>query len=47
VNHCRLSDSVRLDAGLIDKTAGFLPEEMALGEQFGARVGLSLFTKGR
>ena len=34
------------DVGVIYKTAGFLPEEMALGEHFGARFGLSLFTKG-
>ncbi len=35
-----------LDVGVIDKTAGFLPEELFLGEHFGARVGLSLFTRG-
>jgi hypothetical protein len=35
-----------LDVGMIYKTAGFLPEELALGEHFGARVGLSLFTRG-
>jgi hypothetical protein len=35
-----------LDVGAIYKTAGFLPEELALGEHFGARVGLSLFTRG-
>ncbi len=33
-----------LDLGLIWKSAGFLPEELALGEHFGARVGLSLIT---
>ncbi len=35
-----------LDVGVIYKTAGFLPEELALGEHFGARIGLSLFTRG-
>jgi hypothetical protein len=35
-----------LDVGVIYKTAGFLPEELALGEHFGVRVGLSLITRG-
>jgi hypothetical protein len=35
-----------LDVGAIYKTTGFLPEELALGEHFGVRVGLSLITKG-
>jgi hypothetical protein len=35
-----------LDVGAIYKTAGFLPEELALGEHFGFRAGLSLFTRG-
>jgi hypothetical protein len=33
-----------LDLGLIYKSAGFLPEELALGEHFGVRAGLSLIT---
>jgi hypothetical protein len=34
--------SLSLDLGLIYKSAGFLPEETALGEHFGVRFGLSL-----
>ena len=37
---------VSLDVGVIYKTAGFLPEEFALGEHFGVRAGLSLITRG-
>ncbi len=37
---------VSFDAGAIYKTAGFLQEELALGEHFGVRVGLSLFSRG-
>jgi hypothetical protein len=37
---------VSFDVGAIYKTAGFLPEELALGEHFGFRVGLSLSTRG-
>ena len=33
-----------LDLGLVWKSAGFLPEELALGEHFGVRAGLSLIT---
>jgi hypothetical protein len=33
--------SLSLDLGLIYKSAGFLPEETALGEHFGVRFGLS------
>lgn len=36
-----------LDVGMVYKTAGFLPEELALGKHFGARIGLSLITKGK
>ncbi len=46
LRHSTWLRAVSLDVGLIYKTAGFLPEEMALGERFGARIGLSLFTKG-
>lgn len=34
--------SLSLDMGLIYKSAGFLPEELALGQHFGVRFGLSL-----
>jgi hypothetical protein len=34
--------SLSLDLGLTYKSSGFLPEEIALGEHFGVRVGLSL-----
>ena len=34
--------SLSLDLGVIYKSAGFLPEETALGEHFGVRLGLSL-----
>ncbi len=36
-----------LDLGLIAKSAGFLPEEIALGRHFGVRAGLSLVTGDR
>ncbi len=36
-----------LDLGLIAKSAGFLPEEIALGRHLGVRAGLSLITEGR
>jgi hypothetical protein len=39
-------NSVSVDAGLIYKTEGFLPEEVVLGEQFGLRVGFSIELKG-
>jgi hypothetical protein len=35
-----------LDSGMIYKTAGFLPEEMALDSHFGLRFGLSLGLRG-
>jgi hypothetical protein len=35
-------DDVSLDVGLVWKTAGFLPEELALGRHFGLRCGLTL-----
>ncbi len=35
------------DVGAIYKTAGFLPEELALGEHSGFRVGLSLITRSK
>lgn len=35
-----------LDTGMIYKSAGFLPEEMALDEHFGLRFGLSLGLRG-
>jgi hypothetical protein len=35
-----------LDLGMIYKTAGFLPEETALGQHFGVRFGLSLGFRG-
>ena len=34
--------TLSLDLGLIYKSFGFLPEEIAMGEHFGFRVGLSL-----
>ena len=34
--------SLSLDVGLVYKSAGFLPEEIELGEHFGVRIGLSL-----
>lgn len=34
--------SLSLDLGMIGKTAGFLPEETALGGHVGFRFGLSL-----
>jgi hypothetical protein len=37
--------SLSIDLGLICKSAGFLPEELALGKHFGVRVGLSLVTR--
>ena len=36
-----------LDLGLIAKSAGFLPEEIALGKHLGVRAGLSLVTQDR
>jgi hypothetical protein len=36
-----------LDVGLIYKSAGFLPEEIELGEYLGVRFGLSLGLRGR
>jgi hypothetical protein len=37
--------SLSIDLGLICKSAGFLPEELALGKHFGVRIGLSLGTR--
>jgi len=40
-------DDLSLDLGLIWKTAGFLPEELAMGRHFGLRCGLTLGFRGR
>jgi len=40
-------DNVSLDIGLIIKSAGFLPEELALERHFGLRCGLTLGFRGR
>lgn len=40
-------DDVSLDIGLIVKSAGFLPEELALDRHFGLRCGLTLGFRGR
>jgi hypothetical protein len=34
--------SIAIDLGMVAKTAGFLPEEMALDQHVGFRVGLSV-----
>jgi hypothetical protein len=39
--------SLSADLGLIWKTAGFLPEELALGRHFGLRCGLTLGLRGQ
>jgi hypothetical protein len=39
-------DCLALDLGLICKSAGFLPEELALGRHFGLRCGLTLGFRG-
>lgn len=46
LRHSTWLRSLSLDVGVIYKTAGFLPEELALGEHFGVRAGLSLITRG-
>ncbi len=46
LNHSAWLRYLSLDAGVIYKTVGFLPEELALGVHFGVRVGLSLITRG-
>jgi len=46
LRHSTWLRSLSLDLGVIYKTAGFLPEELALGEHFGVRAGLSLITRG-
>jgi hypothetical protein len=45
IRHSTWLRYLSVDAGVIYKTAGFLPEELALGRHFGARVGLSLITR--
>jgi hypothetical protein len=40
-------DFLALDLGLICKSAGFLPEELALGRHFGLRCGLALGFRGQ
>jgi hypothetical protein len=40
-------DDLSLDLGLIYKSAGFLPEELALDRHFGLRCGLTLDFRGR
>jgi hypothetical protein len=46
IRHSSWLRSLSFDVGAIYKTAGFLPEELALGEHFGVRFGLSLITGG-
>ena len=46
LSHSTWLKYLSLDVGAIYKTTGFLPEELALGEHFGVRVGLSLLTRG-
>ena len=46
LRHSTWLRSLSLDVGVIYKTAGFLPEELALGEHFAVRAGLSLITRG-
>jgi hypothetical protein len=46
LRHSTWLQYLSLDVGVIYKTVGFLPEELALGEHFGVRVGLSLITRG-
>jgi hypothetical protein len=40
-------DDVSLDIGLIYKSAGLLPEELAMDRHFGLRCGLTLGFRGR
>ena len=46
IRHSTWLRYLSFDVGAIYKTAGFLPEELALDEHFGVRFGLSLITRG-
>jgi hypothetical protein len=46
LRHSSWFRTLSLDLGLIYKSFGFLPEEIAMGEHFGFRVGLSLGSRG-